>query len=340
VIDPNSKFDAVEKENALRAESESWDTTRVVSARPDDIPVIDVREYLASGSDFALETAAQKLGEASRNAGFFSLTGHSVPDAIISDAFEQTRRFHRLPLESKNALLMDQPGLAIKGAGYMPIKNRKLPHRASGNENEAFIVKRDRNISLAENLWPDERQLPGFRGGVEEYAARLEALARKLLPIYARALEMGKDFFTPAFTDPFLRLRMTHYPAISRNSADQFGIAPHVDTTFFTLLVQDSPGLCVFSERRRCWISVPMIEAAIIVNTGELLKHWSNDEFVSVKHFANNNVSNASRYSIPFFFNANTDYRMKCIPSCCGPDRPARYAEISYAESQGVVQGE
>ena len=83
-----------------------------------------------------------------------------------------------------------------------------------------------------------------------------------------------------------------------------------------------------------------MIDGAFVVNTGELLKHWSNDEFVSTKHFARNNHSDTSRYSIPFFFNANTDYTMTCIPSCCGPGRPAKYAPISCAESQGVIQGE
>jgi isopenicillin N synthase-like dioxygenase len=96
----------------------------------------------------------------------------------------------------------------------------------------------------------------------------------------------------------------------------------------------------VYSEARECWISVPMIDGAIIVNSGELLKQWSNDEFLSAKHFANNARSEDSRYSIPFFFNANADYPMACIPSCCGPDRPAKYPTISYQQSQGVVQGE
>jgi hypothetical protein len=31
---------------------------------------------------------------------------------------------------------------------------------------------------------------------------------------------------------------------------------------------------------------------------------------------------------------------MTCIPSCCGPDNPAKYPPISYGESQAVVQGE
>ena len=339
-MDSPSKFDPNEKERALQNESRNWDTTRVEQAGPEDIPLIDVSEYFASDSDAALEKVAIQLGEANRNTGFFFLTGHAVPQQVIEDAFEQAIRFHELPIERKLKLRMDQPDFPIRGAGYLPFKNRKLPHRPRGNLNEAFLLKRDHEIALADNLWPEDGDLPGFRTGVERYANCLERLALKLLPIYARALNMEKSFFEPAFTNPFYRLRLTHYPSVSQNKPDQFGIAPHVDTTFFTLLTQDSPGLCIFSEKRHCWISLPTMQDAIVVNTGELLKHWTNDEFVSVKHFANNNLSGTSRYSIPFFFNANIHFRMDCIPSCCGPGRPAKYPVISYAESQGVVQGE
>lgn len=338
--DQPTTFDPVAKENALRTESQSWDTTQVLPARPGDIPVIDVEDYFASGRDAALELVADQLGLASRKVGFYSLVGHDVDNDTINNAFRQARRFHRLPLEIKNALMMDQENVRVKGAGYLPVKNRKLPHRARGNENEAFIVKRNADIALSDNLWPDEADLPGFRAGVEELAARLERLALRLLPIYARALDMDRDFFAAAFVEPFYRLRMTHYPLMPRTEPDRFGIAPHVDTTFFTLLLQDSPGLCVFSEIRQCWITVPMMDGAFIVNTGELLKHWSNDEFISAKHFANNIDAEKSRYSMPFFFNASPDYKMTCIPSCCGPNRPAKYPAISYAESQGVTQGE
>ena len=95
-----------------------------------------------------------------------------------------------------------------------------------------------------------------------------------------------------------------------------------------------------FSERRQRWIRAPLIEDAFVVNTGELLKIWTNHRFASVKHFANNNTGTASRYSIPFFLNANSDYRMTCIPSCCDADNPPRYPPISYNESQAVAQGE
>lgn len=58
------------------------------------------------------------------------------------------------------------------------------------------------------------------------------------------------------------------------------------------------------------------------------------------RHFANNNTGTHSRYSIPFFFNANPNYVMHCVPTCYSDDNPAKYPPISYAQSQGVAQGE
>ena len=165
-------------------------------------------------------------------------------------------------------------------------------------------------------------------------------LGRRLTPLYATALGVEAGYFDAAFAEPMYRLRMTHYPPVPSQDTDPFGIAPHVDTTFCTILAQDSAGLTIFSERRQEWITVPLIEGAFIVNTGELLRQWSNDRFLSVKHFANNNTGDASRYSIPFFLNANSDYKMSCIPTCCGPDNPAKYPPLSYNESQAVAQGE
>ncbi len=235
---------------------------------------------------------------------------------------------------------MDRPEWAVCGVGYLPVKNRKLPARDKGNLNEAFVIKGDHKLSMDDNQWPNEESLPGFRKIVSDYANSMEKLGKQLLPIFATALGMAPDFFDEAFELPMYRLRMTHYPQISKTGDDEFGIAPHVDTTFCTLLAQDQPGLTIFSERRKKWIKAPLLENAFIVNSGELLRQWTNDRFISVKHFANNNTGNTSRYSIPFFLNANTDFVMSCIPTCCGPDNPSRYPPISYAQSQAVAQGE
>ena len=333
-------FDPRAKEALLQSESQSWDTSRIRTALPGDIPVIDVARYFETDSDTELDKVASQLRESCLNVGFFSIIGHQFPQNRMDQAFAEARRFFTLPMHNKTALLMDRTEWPVKAVGYLPVNNFKLPARDKGNLNETFVVKRDHNVSLADNQWPAENQLPGFRKTTELYANQIELLAKRLLPIYARALNLDKEFFAPAFTRPLYRLRMTHYPLMEHKAVDEYGIAPHVDTTFFTLLAQKSPGLVIYSEIRKCWIHAPVIDGAFIVNTGELLKQWSNDLFVSVKHFANNNTGDEARYSIPFFFNANPDFKMECLPTCRGEGNPPKYPPISYLESQGVVQGE
>ncbi len=333
-------FDPFEKEQQLRAEAEAWDTSDAKPAEEGDIQVIDLSDYFTTGSRDALNAVADQFRTACEEVGFLCIVGHRIPRAETAAMFDMVRRFHALPEEVKKSVLMDRPDWSVGGMGYLPVKNRKLPARPTGNYNEAFIVKRDHTLGFDDNQWPPEEALPGFRARIERYAGLMEDLGRKLLPAYAVALDVEPDYFDAAFVNPLYRLRMTHYPPLPASETDHFGIAPHVDTTFCTILAQDRPGLTIFSERRREWIKAPMVDDSFIVNTGELLRTWTNDRFISVKHFANNNTGETSRYSIPFFLNANADHKMTCIPSCCDPDNPPKYPPISYNESQAVAQGE
>ncbi len=339
-LNNSSSFDPHLKEKQLRDEAQSWDTSDAKEAREGDIPVIDLEEYFTTGTEEALKKVAEKFRVACEEVGFLAIVGHQIPRAEMEATFDMVRRFHALPIDIKKIILIDRPDFPVGGVGYIPVKNRKLPARPTGNYNEAFILKRGGGMGFGQNQWPEEGALPGFRACVEKYAGEMEALGRRLLPVYAAALGVKEDFFKEAFVDPLYRLRMTHYPAMDSLGSDHFGIGPHVDTSFCTILAMDRPGLTIFGERRREWLRVPMIEDAFIVNTGELLRTWSNDRFLSVKHFANNNTGEVSRYSIPFFLNANADYKMSCIPSCCGPDNPSKYPPISYNESQAIAQGE
>lgn len=352
----NGTFDAEAKAAQLVEESTSWDTSVVVPAAPEDIPTVDVGAYFRTGDLADLTQPAETLRYALEEVGFHQLVGHGMEPQLMRDILDTTRRFHALPLSVKRSILIDQPDHPVGGVGYMPVGTRKLPTRDRGNPNEAFLIKRDRDIDFADNRWLPEAELPGFRNTVERYATAITDLARRLLPVYATALDLEADFFAEGFTHPFSRLRMTHYPsnptadngtATDSNGADSnpvgelgsFGIPPHVDTTFITLLLPDSPGLTIYSRLRDQWILAPVVPGAFIVNAGELLRQWSNDRVLSTRHFANN-TSDESRYSVPFFFNATADYPMTCLPSCCGPDNPPRYPTFSYLESQGVVQGE
>lgn len=283
---------------------------------------------------------AAEVRTACEEVGFFSIRGHGVPWKQIEETFAQVRAFHDLPTDAKLAVRMDRDDWPHGGMGYLPMKNFKLPARSKANFNEAFLIKCDHEIGMNDNQWPDPDLIPNFRATAESYAATMNALGKSLLPAFARALDMPANYFDEAFSAPMYRLRMTHYPPIGDLAGDEFGINPHVDTTFCTTLAQDSPGLTIYSERRNTWLKVPMLEDAFAVNTGELLRQWTNDRFISVKHFANNNTGENPRYSIPFFFNANAHHVMECVPSCFDENKPPKYPPVSYAASQAVAQGE
>ena len=336
----SAAFDPAAKEKELLAQATSWDISNPADPEPGDIPIVDVGPYFRTGSADDLATAAAALQHACEQVGFYQLVGHQLVDGLIEATFEWAKRFHDLDLATKQKINLDNPDWPVPTVGYMPVGERRLPRRAKGNLNEAFLLKSDRGMSYSDNQWLAEEEFPGFRAAIETYGRAVSDLAMRLLPVYAVALSLPADFFEPAFKHPFWRLRFTHYPPFTPDAEDEFGIAPHVDTTFFTLLLQDSPGLTIHSAQRQQWIKAPVLENAFVVNSGELLKQWTNDRFLSTRHFANNGVPTASRYSIPFFFNATADYPMKCLPSCHGPGNPAKYPTISYLESQAVVQGE
>jgi len=324
-------FDAEAKERELLAEANSWDTSAPVPAQKNDIPTVDIGPWMTSRDPDALREVANALRIASETVGFYQLIGHGVDRSFVNRTFDAIRTFHAIPETVKR--------WPIGGVGYLPVGERKLPRRQYGNLNEAFLLKRDSGIAFDDNQWLSETDAPGFKAMVAEFASAVEAVALSLIPVYATALDVAATWFDDAFASPFWRLRMTHYPPDPPGPDGAFGIAPHVDTTFFTLLLQDSPGLTIFHEPRQQWVEVPVIDDAFVVNSGELLRQWSNDRFLSARHFANNSGA-TSRYSIPFFFNANADYVMECLPSCHDADNPPKYAPVSYRASQAAVQGE
>ncbi len=336
-----SSFDPAAREAELRRESEQWDTSGARPANEGEIPLVDVAAWFESGSVRDLEEIATQLAWASENVGFHQLVGHGFDTDLVERIFAATIDFHAQPLESKEAIAMDRPDWPIGGIGYLRVGERKLPRRRLGNLNEAFLIKSDLGIDFDHNQWPEADSVAGFRPTVESYAREVVALATRLLPIYAVALDLESNYFDAAFRDPFWRLRLSHYPGTGPDSSPDgaFGIAPHVDTTFFTLLRQLSPGLTVFNATCDEWVIVPVVADAFVVNCGELLRQWSNDRFLSARHFATNPTS-TSRYSIPFFFNANADHVMEPLASCSGPDNPLRYPPVSYRQSQAAVQGE
>jgi isopenicillin N synthase-like dioxygenase len=302
------------------------------------IPVLDVASYLAGDPD-ALQRLGRELRYAFENVGFYYLRGHGVPQALIDATFEQAARFHAQPLDNKLALRINEHNI-----GYMPMggsiaRSSTVHHNRKPSVNEAFFLRRERAPDdpdvLANkrfrglNQWPAE--LPGFRDTVLAYMTAMEALGRRLVPIYAVALDLPADYFDAMFARPNMIQRLTHYPPQASYEADEFSIAPHTDSGFMTLLAPSKvPGLSIRLPDGT-WFDAPSDPEAFIVNGGDILKRWTNDRFLSTPHRAIN-TSGRDRYAIPFFFDTHPDTVIECLPTCQSPDNPPKYAPITYDE--------
>ena len=78
-----------------------------VIAMSQTIPVIDIADYLA-GRARALKTTAARVRDALTTVGFFVLTGHDVPRAMIDRAFAEAVRCHDLPMSKKLGLKLNE----------------------------------------------------------------------------------------------------------------------------------------------------------------------------------------------------------------------------------------
>jgi isopenicillin N synthase-like dioxygenase len=302
------------------------------------IPVIDLGPYLA-GAPGAVDHAAEKLRFALTEIGFYFIVNHGVPSEQIQAVFAQAARFHALGLQKKLEVKLD-----IHNVGYLPMRGDTLRTSTvasvtKANINEAFFVARelpsdhpdvlaDRRFRSA-NRWPTG--LPGFREPIVAYCETLEQLVRKLVRLYARALHLPLEYFAQPFSEPQYKLRMTHYPYQMDLADGEFGIAPHTDTSFLTLLApNDVPGLSIRTQSGQ-WIDAPAIAGAFVVNGGQLLQRWTNDYFLATPHRADNR-SGGERYALAFFCDANIDWPIAAVPTCVGPDKPPKYPTTYYTE--------
>ena len=300
----------------------------------DAISLLDLGPFLA-GDPGALERSAAELRRINETVGFFYIVNHGVDWTMVEATFDAAARFHAMPLERKMAVKLDD-GMQ----GYLPYKSSVT--RANGlvavrkpNENEAFFVKPEHG-GVPANRWPEE--MPELAGITLRYFAALDNLALRMLPLYARALDLPAHYFDALCTDLFSTLRLTHYPPIDYG-ADEYGIAPHTDSTFLTLLAQNPvPGLQIRTQAG-AWIDAPVIPKAFVVNTGDILNRWTNGRFLSTPHRAFNK-SDRRRYAIPFFFHPNEQTEIACLPGCATPDNPPRFPTQTVGEYMAWFRGQ
>lgn len=297
------------------------------------LPIIDI-SGLASNDQDAKQKVAQYISAACLRHGFFYCVGHGVPQGLIDAAQDQTRALFDLPSADKDALDKAQ-STANRGyetLGGQTLQPGALPDRKEGyyiGEELASIDPRVGRFNQGPNIWPTG--LPSFRPTMMAYFAALTTVSNLLMRGLALSLSLKENAFD-AFTEmPLVTLRLLHYPPCRPEVPDEMGAGAHTDFGGLTILLQDDVGGLEVKDPEDGWIAAPPIKGAYVVNLGDMIARWTNDQYRSTLHRVVNR-SGKERYSIPFFYTGNPDYEVSCIPTCLNAGDTAKYSPIKVED--------
>jgi len=295
------------------------------------IPVIDIGPLINGNADGEKEVA-RRIGEACRTIGFFYIVGHGVDPTVIDSIFETMMEFFQQPLDFKR-----KSGF-VSNRGYVPIGGEALDPNRPGDLKEAFNIGLELEIDdpetrkpfLATNVWPD---IPGFKNLMLDYYDRMRHIGMTLHRAFSLDLGVDPSYFSNQFREPMAILRLLHYPPTEHQPLNdgQMGAGVHTDYGNVTILKTDSVGGLMVQTRDGTWLDAPVIADAFVCNIGDCLMRWTNDIYVSTPHKVFS-PKNRDRYSIAFFFDADPEAIVSCLPSCSGSHRPVKYPPVTASD--------
>ena len=256
--------------------------------------------------DLSAPTATEltAVDAACRDHGFFLLVGHGA-EQLIADMWRITEAF----------FAQDE---AVKGPVRRTVDNpfgywdRELTKRKRDHK-EVFDYADPSGPTGHLNRWPaghDE-----FQTTLTEFYDTFSQLATDTLGVIRDALGLGDDHSAEELG--FLNertssaVRLNHYPvgdpvpAEQREGLAELGptaLGYHTDPGVLTLLLQDDTGGLQAESTTHGWIDVPPLTDAIVVNLGDTMQVWTNDQYKAAVHRVVP-MTERSRYSIPYFSN-------------------------------------
>lgn len=280
-----------------------------------ELPVIDLSRL--NRGEAEREDCKREIAAASKEWGFFQVVNHGIPREILEQMrCEQVKAFKR-PFREK----VNDEGLNFS-VGCYRWGTPSATCLGQVSWSEAF------HVPLA-----DVSGLGGITSTLsstmEQFTTAVSDLAQKLAEILAEKIGHNSTFFKENCLPSSCYLRMNRYPPCPI-SPGVFGLMPHTDSDFLTILHQDEiGGLQLVKDGK--WIAVKPNQEALIINIGDLFQAWSNGDYRSVEHRVVTNKL-AERFSTAYFFCPSYD---TIIQSCV---EPSVYRQFSFGEFRKQVQ--
>ncbi|MES2627830.1 MAG: 2-oxoglutarate and iron-dependent oxygenase domain-containing protein, partial [Bacteroidota bacterium] len=224
------------------------------------IPSVDLNDF--AGSDPMMKkNFSGKLGEAFEQVGFVAVKNHGLTHELITDLYDQVKRFFELPEAIKKQY--EIPGLGGQ-RGYTPFGREHAKGSNAGDLKEFWHFGQEVSdgdpirTEYPENISVTE--LPAFNeAGLATYRA-LENCGIQLLRAIALHLELEENYFDRWVHNGNSILRPIHYPPITSEPESAIRAGAHEDINLITLLIGASAeGLEILNKQDQ-WVAVTSVD--------------------------------------------------------------------------------
>lgn len=307
------------------------------------VPVIDIRAFVDADHVDAAARAdvAQQVARACRDIGFLVITHHGIAAATIKDAFAAAKAYFDQSEDEKRKVPMTPEYPYGYDCGEVLSKSRDDDGAGKADLKETFQVclgAHGREPLIAP-LWP--LGPASFQPAMTAYYRALETLASTMMRVFACALELPPTWFDDKIDNHMSSLRILNYPHQEHApGTEQIRASAHTDYGSLTILaVDDAPGGLQVRGLDGEWQDVVAPAGSFIVNLGDLMNCWTNEQWRSTMHRVVNpppvavtGRTDNRRQSIAFFHCINADTVVECIESCQSADNPPKYAPVLAGE--------
>ncbi|KAI9670003.1 MAG: hypothetical protein M1831_007039 [Alyxoria varia] len=333
------------------------------------IPVIDLSAFTRNGSTAERLKAGKALCDACHRLGFANIAGHGLPDALVEEGFQWSRRLFDLPKEDKMKAphpdtFLPHRGYSAPGIEKVYSKDDRTKQEEAGVEGQSLREISDykesyeigsENNSVQQNIWLPEEVLPGFRVFTTKLYWSLDEVAKTIIDAFATGLELSpterKTLLKLHSGDSNNQLRLLHYPPVEADRLLQnlVGRMPaHQDWSSFTLDFQDEIGGLELRDPRdggNFVFAKPISRNICVLNVGDMLERFTNGYFPSAMHrvvlpptpnatSGNGTQSTGtvipSRYSIPYFVAPDMEAVVKPFDSLITSASPSKYEPVRF----------
>ena len=244
--------------------------------------------------------ASRDVGRALRERGGFLLSP-SIDGRRWAEAVEAAHEFFALPAAVKATMAIER---SPHFRGWSEMHNerdwREQIHfgrelSAAGDEPTLPTFLR----LEGPNLWPPDGR---WRAVITAYLDAVAELGERLLACVAADLGLPASPFAGVSRSGYVLLKLIGYHPQSSAETPRPGVAAHVDFSWITITLQDSPGLQVLPPGGS-WVQVEAVPGSLWVHPGELLQVASGGAYPATPHRVINRSLDRTRVSLPLFLN-------------------------------------